>query len=269
MLEKDFITCRLLGRLGNNMFMIANVLSKSIKYNRQLIIPQNQIFDLHHYKDNIYRNFEFYEGNIPTIKEIDTPYHYVEVEPYIDEPTLFNGYYQSEKNFKEHASLIKNLFSPTEEFTQQMYLEFPELLTHNITCINVRRGDYLLNSGTHPVITTEFINEAVKYIPNTDCYFILSDDLEWCKANISLPNSKYIEYSTWKALWLMSLCKNFIISNSSFSWWAAYLSNHSDKIVVAPKTWCGPGGPQDSQDVFCDDWIVLPTYYNEGTILPL
>ena len=106
MLKKDFVTCRLLGRLGNNMFMIANVLSKSIKYNRQLIIPQNQIFDLYHYRDNIYRNFEFYEGSIPAIKELDTPYHYVEVEPYIDEPTLFTGYYQSEKNFKEHLPAL-------------------------------------------------------------------------------------------------------------------------------------------------------------------
>jgi hypothetical protein len=269
MKTNDYVTCKMLGRLGNNMFMIANCISQSIKHNREYVIYSNQIFDLNNYGTNIYRNINIQNGELPNHKIVNAPYNYVEVRPYDNEPTIFDGYYQSEKNFKEHSDLIKSLFGPTKEFVDEMYLEFPELIDKNVTCINVRRGeDYLVNSITHPVITTEYVDESIKHISNTDFYFILSDDLDWCRQNIKLPNSKFIEYSTWKALWLISLCKNFIISNSSFSWWGAYLSVHKDKIVVAPETWCGPGGPQNTQDVFCDGWVVLSTYYKDGTILP-
>lgn len=270
MFNKDFVTCGMKGRLGNNMFMMANLLAKALKYNRQMVILESEVFDIESYRNNIYRNFSFYSGNVPPARSVNVRHHhYEDVKPYEGEPTVFRGFYQSEKNFKEYSEIIKWFFEPTEEFAQQMYAEFPELLTQNVTCINVRRGrDYLMKPTIHPVVTMSYINEAVKCIPNTDFYFILSDDLAWCKENIVLPNSKFIEYTTWKALWLMSLCKNFIISNSSFSWWAAYLSRHSDKIVIAPETWCGPEGPQDITDIHCEGWTVLSTYYKDGTIVP-
>ena len=66
----------------------------------------------------------------------------------------------------------------------------------------------------------------------------------------------------------MSLCSHFILSNSSFSWWGAYLSQYENKVIVAPETWFGPDAPQNWQDIYCKDWIVLPTYFNKGMIYP-
>jgi len=55
----------------------------------------------------------------------------------------------------------------------------------------------------------------------------------------------------------MARCKNNIIANSSFSWWAAWLNSNKNKKVIAPAKWFGNRGPQDWQDVYCKEWIVL------------
>jgi len=260
----------MVGRLGNQMFMVANCLSQSLTYNKQMILYKSQLFDPESYLKTIFRKLEFSIDPLPTnVRIVSAPYEYIEVKPFEESITMYEGYYQSEKNFKQFSNVIKWLYEPPSELVSQFILEYPELNSNNVTCINVRRGDYLLNPTTHPVITKEYIEKAASLIKDTDFYFVISDDIQWCRENINFPNCKFIEYSTWKALWLMSLCKNFIISNSSFSWWGAYLSKYTQKQVVAPKTWCGPTGPQNTIDVICDGWIALDTFYEDGKIYPI
>ena len=69
-------------------------------------------------------------------------------------------------------------------------------------------------------------------------------------------------------LWILSMCQNFVLSNSSFSWWAAYLCRNPKKIVVVPETWFGPEYPHQWDAMYCKDWIILPTYFENGLILP-
>ena len=52
----------------------------------------------------------------------------------------------------------------------------------------------------------------------------------------------------------MTNCKHFIIPNSSFGWWAAWLANFSKKIVVAPKKWFSDSNI-NTKDLIPDDWI--------------
>ena len=56
---------------------------------------------------------------------------------------------------------------------------------------------------------------------------------------------------------LIMSCDNHIIANSSFSWWGSYLSESENKIVVCPKNWFGYQGPQDTQDLYLNNWIKL------------
>ena len=89
-------------------------------------------------------------------------------------------------------------------------------------------------------------------------FFVFSDDVEWTKkyfkgcqfviVDFNRENQSYIDMQ------LMSLCKHNIIANSSFSWWAAWLNQFRDKIVIAPKFWTIN---KNIPDIVCDEWIVL------------
>jgi len=189
--------------------------------------------------------------------------------PADDKPTVFHGFCQSEKFFKENIVAIKKLFSPTQEFVQRCIANYSELASNNVTAINVRRGDYLTQPDNHPVVTREYIYKALECIPNKEYIYVISDDIPWCIENINLPNITFVSYTTWEALWLLTLCKHFVISNSTFSWWGAYLGEKPGSIVVAPDTWFGPGvhsrGHYET-DIYQQNWIKVPTYWDNGEI---
>lgn len=270
-LEYNFIAPRLQGRTGNMMFQIANVFAKSLEYNRQLIIPSKESSS-NIYESNLFRSFEFVDidySKIGNYKTINSPFHYTELDlPSDDKPTRYCGWYQSEKFFKNYSSNILDVYSPTEEFIEEVNDEFKFLKNKSVCAINVRRGDYLTQPTRHPVITKEYINEALKQIPKCEKYLVLSDDIEWCRENIKIEDTIFVEnYWDWRGLWLMSQCNNFVLSNSSYSWWGAYLSRDKNKKVITPSTWVGPDITDVMDDIWCDGWIKIPTKYSEGKII--
>jgi hypothetical protein len=271
----EFITCSLNGRLGNQMFMIANAYSHAIDNNRKLILPRNNL----HYKEytyNIYRKLEFTVDNIEDIEgiteweSINPHFTYTPITISKDKNTVFHGWYQSEKFFKHNGNAVKKLFGITKEFTKKCYQEYPQLKDNNATFISVRRGDYLCYPDHHPVVSLEYIYKAFEVIPKEGHknVFITSDDVEWCKDNIKIKNAIFITNSSYEAIWFMSLCKHFIISNSTFSWWGAYLGEKENSVTVAPNTWFGPAINEDTRDIYKENWIKLPTYCEGGFIYP-
>jgi hypothetical protein len=254
--DKNCITPSIGGGLGNNMFMIAHAYAEAIEQNKQLVIPKKQLGHMDDYKNNIFRKLDFY---------IDSPDEIIN-----GVSTLYSGYFQSEKYFEKYTEAIKQLFSPTREFIEYAFKKYPFLNepTKNIA-ISIRRGDYLIYTDYHPVVTKEYVDAALKKIPEASSnYIVFSDDLKWCRENLQYSPIYFIEAPFYEQLWLMSLCDNFVISNSSFSWWGAYLSRNKDKIVIAPETWLGPKGPANYNDIYCKNWVVLPTYFKDGYIFP-
>jgi hypothetical protein len=270
-LTPDYITCHMIGRIGNQMFQIAHAYSQALTHNRQFVAPLNDT-SVHEYRTNIFRDINFAldkTDNLENVVRIETPFSYSPTLPVNDKPTIFHGFCQSEKFFKENIAAIKKLFSPTPEFVQRCIANYPELASNNITAINVRRGDYLTQPDNHPVVTKEFIHKALEHIPNKEHVYVVSDDVPWCRENINLPNITFVGYTTWEALWLLTLCKHFVISNSTFSWWGAYLGEKPDSIIVAPENWFGPGvhsrGHYET-DIYQQNWIKVPTYWDNGEI---
>ena len=272
-LSNNFITCRLQGRTGNIMFQIAHAYSKALEHNRQFTVPSEES-STGHQEHNLYRKISFglkTSTEHPNIEQKWGKFTYEPIEPSEVNPTAFCGWYQSEKYFGKYSEAIRDLFSPPKRFVDRALSEYPFFKTSTVAALNVRRGDYLTQPTRHPVVSVEYILEAYKHLPNHDILLVMSDDPEWCIQNIKLPNMVVSDNSKfWDAdgLWLLSLCDHFIISNSTFSWWGAWLSRTDNKVVIAPSTWFGPGMDKelDPVDIYCEDWVKIPTYYDDGYI---
>lgn len=262
MVNKDYIVPGLGGRLGNNMFMVAHAYSKALEFNKQMVIAKDQlVYEGNDYSQNIFSKFEF-------IDKFDDNQNCNPPVPSDDKHTIYVGYYQNEEYFEKYSENIKGLFGPPLEFINRIHTEIPVIFNTEVTVINVRRGDYLYYPNYHPVVSPEYIFKALHLVPSKQ-YIIASDDIPWCKEHLNLPNAIYLEgWKSHEQLWIMAMCHHFIISNSSFSWWAAYLSRHPWKTVIAPETWFGPEAPQDWSYMYCKDWTILPSYFNNGLIQP-
>ena len=116
----------------------------------------------------------------------------------------------------------------------------------NSICVTIRRGDFISveeNKKLHYVCNEDYFYRAMDIIAkkvNNPKFIIFSDDIEWVKNNMNFKYDVLYEEGNdpiWEKLRLMYSCKNFIISNSTFSWWAQYLSRNERKIVISPNRW--------------------------------
>ena len=102
-------------------------------------------------------------------------------------------------------------------------------------CLHVRRVQYC------QCLTLDYYHAAILLIASScvsPCFFIFSDDLDWCRRNLKISYPTYYVDNFEDELYeleLMTLCHHFIIANSSFSWWGAWLSQHPDKMVILPE----------------------------------
>lgn len=113
--------------------------------------------------------------------------------------------------------------------------------------LHVRRGDYFSpeNINIYGVCTEKYYKQAIDRVESVTgehkLFFVFSDDIQWVKNHVLLPKSTVFipnyEVSQFSYIYLMSLCKVNIISNSTFSWWGAYLNQYVDKVVIAPSRW--------------------------------
>lgn len=170
------------------------------------------------------------------------------------------GYFQSEKYFSKYKNEILHDFTFKASVVDKCRPMAKEILeSSDSTCLHVRLGDYVKNpvyGVTTPSYYREAISQLKKIKPNAQI-FLFSDEpakakeiLELTDNVICIPN----DYDEQQSMYLGSLCKNFIISNSSFSWWMQYLSKSSDKLVFAPNKWYGRDIPCD---LYCDDWKLI------------
>ena len=145
-----------------------------------------------------------------------------------------------------------------------MLQKHPELKQENTLSVHIRRGDCFMNPDIHPIASEKYIERALKEVGEYSHVFVFSDDKEWVKENLKFDNVTYVEDEDYKEMWLMSLCKNNIIVNSSFSWWGSFLNKNINKTVVAPSIWFGPRGPRNYSDIYEPYWKVIEVKYEDG-----
>jgi hypothetical protein len=200
----------------------------------------------------------------------ENKFHFEKENLFFSKNIYIDGYWQSEKYFSDIGELIRNEFSFIYKFSESEQKLNNNIISSNSICINYRRTDYVNSQKsieTHGFIGEEYydnaINSIVEKVENP-CFYIFSDDIEWCIENVKIDyptvfvdhSYKGIKFSSY--LQLMKNCKHFIIPNSTFAWWAAWLSENENKIIICPKNWFKDINLQNqSEDIIPLSWMKI------------
>ena len=250
------------GRLGNQMFQYAGLRGIAAHRGFDFAIPPSDFKD--EWTDHqLFQAFKLI--NLTNIAVVPGPY--VQEAHFKFDENLFNnmpdghnvyGYLQSEKYFNHIELDIRHDF----EFKNDIYNPCREMIdsVEDPIALHVRRGDYLVNSDNHPPCPKEYYDEALSRFDSTRNVIVFSDDPEWCGTVFTDDRFFISEGGDNVAdLCMMSMCDDFIIANSSFSWWGSWLCNNPKKRIIAPKKWFGTGytAAHDTSDLYCDNWEVI------------
>lgn len=165
------------------------------------------------------------------------------------------GWFQSEKYFKRIRKILLSELTPKKkiQISKQLHkiLEYDECVS-----LHVRRGDFVRASVA---LNASYYKAAIALIKErykAPLFLVFSDDFEWVEKYLdNEKNCIYInrdrKLQDYEELLIMSRCKSNIISNSTFSWWGAWLNRNPEKIVIAPKMHWIYG------DGFPEKWVVI------------
>lgn len=281
---KKSVEVSLSGGIGNQLFQFAAGLSLCSQLDAELVLnlswygrktsAAQRKMQLHYFVE--VDKFQTHSTSIhPTIdrmKRIAQGYKIVNEAEYDPERFLLirtnrnvvmNGYWQSERYFSAVSSLLRASIKQ-DDFTSKSANDLAESIkSSKCIGIHVRRGDYVTDPKTravHGVCDRAYFLDAVRFIKErneVDSLIVFSDDTEWCQNNLEFEfRTKIIDESICDVdqLKLLSLCGHHIISNSSFSWWAAWLGSKPEQNVVYPTSWFADGRALESMPA---GWIEL------------
>lgn len=226
------------GRLGNQLFQYASLLGLAHKHKADLLLPD-------------WKYKEYFTGSFPGVigdgilggREVkETTFSYVPDWSAIREndEVDINGYLQSYKYWQDIETEVKDKLTFKPDFIERVKQSIKFNSLTDPIAISIRRGDYVDNENYHLLPVIGYYYKALTdFFPDWKerDIVIFSDDIPYCRVHFGcLPNVTFSENnSDIEDLCLMSLCDDYIIGNSTFSWWGAYLNKHNfHKIVVRP-----------------------------------
>jgi hypothetical protein len=200
--------------------------------------------------------------------------------------TVLFGYFQSPKYFEKHREIIDKIINL--DLKRQITRQNTNINLKKTVSMHFRIGDYEKHPDVHPILPLSYYENALEDMLvedpsiNTVLYFCEDGDLEKVvktidKLTININttinankkkginkninqniNIQFVRADSlladWEQLLLMSVCKHNIIANSTFSWWGAYFNKNPLKLVCYPAKWFGPKAPNDTADLFPNDW---------------
>lgn len=175
---------------------------------------------------------------------------------------FYDGYWQNENYFIDQRTTILNAIQ-LSDYGHANWIS--KIKASNATSIHVRRTDYVTDKAVNQSFGTcsiDYYKTAIETILETEpdsTFYVFSDDIEWCKETFDfVPNIHFVDNTSnaFTDFYLMQICQNNIIANSSFSWWAAWLNQNEFKKVIAPKTWFA-NSKFDSSQIVPSNWIRL------------
>lgn len=288
------ITVNLMGGMGNQMFQYAVGKALSLKYQVPLQLDITELLDRTPRPNFVFRDYDldifclqanliaFSKKGITNNKYIkwmlktinsslpirfrkyfaEPHFHYTEHINLVSSKVYLHGYWQSPKYFESIEADIRNDFRFKEPLAKDNLILQVIQNTKSI-CLNVRRADFVTNSF-HGTMDNSYYKNAVEKLESligTKMHiFVFSDDIKWCEKNLLFDypttyvghehkGKKFANY-----LELMIACKHFIIPNSSFAWWAAWLCEYENKVIIAPTKWFSEEN-LNTEDLIPQTWL--------------
>jgi hypothetical protein len=234
------------GRFGNQLFQVASTIGIAVNNGYDYAFPRME------WMDHLAHPLPVLNQEPHSWRYVPFGYHDVTLPDFrmsgIDGTVIDirNSYLQSWKYFRNINQLVRHYLT---------FSNMPE--PTDAVAVHVRRGDYK-TTDWHPVLGREYydaaITEIAGYMPSSLLFF--SDEPDEVRkmypdANIYHTGNDMEDFKK------MMSCKHFIIANSSYSWWAAWLSSSPDKKVIAPANWFSADAPYNTRDLYPKEWIKL------------
>lgn len=240
------------GRLGNQMMRLMSLIALAKKYQTEYAIPD-------------WKYAKYFKGPInqkelsPQLKLSEPYFHYT--PEYWDKfrsdfkrkVVDIYGYLQSYRYWENATDEIKKILSFNPAFLSLVQSKYSEALSSKNVAISIRRGDFVANENYYQ-IPLLYYKLAMRQFPDHNI-ILFSDDIKYCKKNFT--NCFFCDGEDIEQLALMSLCDNFIISNSTFSFVGAWLANRG-KVIRPKKNFAGVLATRNSEkDYWPKEWEIF------------
>ena len=262
---------KIIGGLGNQLFQYAfgTVLQKygkDVKYD----MSWTETKDRHNSKfPRLFRlpMFQLQHLNLgkciqenPTINECKVGYSTILFK--MQNENNFEGYWQYYPYYKDIIPQLQAEFQLKTEVYTEEFLKYAEMIwnTESIS-LHVRRGDYQLHrkGSFHDLKAAYYFDALTRVNHIKGDLFIFSDDIPWCRQTFDQDFFSrkliFVDIDDYLAFELQRMCKHNIITNSTFSWWAAVLNNNPDKVVVCPHRYLGDNEEDSNNLRLPQEWI--------------
>jgi len=223
-----------MGQLGNQMFQYAATLGVARKNGIPFMIPNhNEIFDDgigNRLRIELFDCFDIKPDSIGMLNSTNV----LPEEGFQFQQKFFNvdtednfsiyGFFQTEKYFQHCADEVRTQFAFKKKIVNECK-EIVEECFEEPIALHIRRGDFLINSGNHYNQTLDYYKKSLSKFDVKRQVVIFSDDPKWCMEQDLFSSERFLVSEAagpYHDLYLMTQCSDFIIANSSFSWWGAW-----------------------------------------------
>lgn len=189
------------------------------------------------------------------------PYYY-EIDRCKKKNKYIYGYFQGQQYFTGCEEELKKAFevsAPLSEYAQKMA---SQIESSNAVALHIRLGDYTNAANTDLNVCSDvYYKNAISYICGAvqdPVFYVFTNDAEGARQKIAFPEKTVLIEGTkdYEDFALMQMCRHFVASNSTFSWWASYLSQNPEKIVAVPDRW--RHSEKEEPAIYTDYMVKIP-----------
>lgn len=285
------VAIKVQGRLGNQLFQYAFVYATAKKLNTSFYIDQSiepflidnyfvpldgnsnnlieSLFKIKGFK-NIFsfylrRSYYKYLAQIFKLKNLSYSDQVLAKDILLQNNTVYEGFFQSELFFSPFQEIIRNKLVIKKKFTDGFGVKYGHIYKKKTVVVHIRRTDYQqlshLNLGNQDLtLPLNYYLKALSNFTDPESNFVfIGDDVLFLEENFNHLNNKLVchddEIMDFQHLLNATAC---IISNSTFSWWGAWLNPNANKIVYAPKYFLGWQVQQEyPQNIYPEGWNII------------